>query len=64
MLLFLVQVGTICVAFCKSMYHALSIPISIIKINGNSIFLSKGKEEKISIYDCEQLGNGEECHNK
>lgn len=64
MVLFLVRVGAICVAFCKSEYHMLSIPIAKIKISWNSIFLSKGKVRKLSKHGCEQLANGEECWNK
>lgn len=62
--LFLVGIGTICFTSCKSVYHALFIPISKVKISGNSLLHSKEKEEKIPMYDCEQLGNVEECHNK
>lgn len=35
--LFLLGVGTICLAFCKSIYYTFSIPVSQVEITGNTL---------------------------
>lgn len=44
--LFLVRMGTVCLAFCKSIYHAFSVSIAQVKTDGNIL----KKKRKIYLY--------------